>query len=129
MTIARPQASAWPEAARLAALRQYDILDTPADPTFDALTNLAARICWTPMADFGLIDRNLVWFKSQVGLGVSEIPRDLAFCERTIQIGDLCVVQDAALDPVFRESPLVVGPPKARFYAGVPVRCGDGLPI
>ena len=129
MTIARPQASAWPEAARLAALRQYEILDTPADPTFDALTNLAARICGTPMAIFGLIDRNRVWFKSQIGLGVSEIPRDLAFCERTIREGGLCVVQDATLDPVFRESPLVVNPPKVRFYAGVPVRCGDGLPI
>jgi PAS domain S-box-containing protein len=129
MTIDRPQASAWPEAARLAALRQYGILDTPADPTFDALTNLAARICGTPMAAFGLIDRKRVWFKSQVGLGVPEIPRDLAFCERTIRDGDLCVVEDATLDPVFRDSPLVVNPPKVRFYAGVPVRCGDGLPI
>ena len=129
MTTARSQASAWPEAARLAALRQYEILDTPADPTFDALTNLAARICGTPMAAFGLIDRTRVWFKSQIGLGVSEIPRDLAFCERTIREGGLCVVQDTMLDPVFRDNPLVVDPPRVRFYAGVPVRCSDGLPI
>ena len=129
MTTDRPQALAWPEAARLAALRQYEILDTPADPTFDALTKLAARICGTPMAAFGLIDRNRVWFKSQVGLGVSEIPRDLAFCERTIRDGGLCIVQDAALDPVFRDSPLVVNAPKVRFYAGAPIRSGDGLPI
>ncbi|TAJ84933.1 PAS domain-containing protein [Reyranella sp.] len=129
MTTARISDLAWPEAARLAALRQYEILDTPADPTFDAITRLAARICGTPKAAFGLIDRERVWFKSEVGLGVSEIPRDLAFCDRTIRSDGLCIVRDATLDPTFRDSPLVTGPLQVRFYAGVPVRCGDGLPI
>lgn len=129
MTTAAPPPNVWPEAARLAALRQYEILDTPPEAAFDALTRLAARICGTPMAAFGLVDRERVWFKSEVGLGVTEVPRASSFWERTLDASVACVVRDASLDPALRDDPLVVGPPRARFYAGVPVRCGDGLPI
>ena len=38
------------EAARLAELEQYKILDTPPEEAFDSLTRLAAQICGTPIA-------------------------------------------------------------------------------
>ena len=129
MTTAPPPCHAWPEVARLAALRQYEILDTPAEATFDALARLAAGICGTPMAAFGLVDRERIWFKAEVGLGITETPRASSFCERTLDAGELLVVRDASQDPSLRDDPLVVGPQRVRFYAGIPVRCGDGLPI
>ena len=129
MTTAAPPPHAWPEAARLAALRQYGILDTPPEATFDALVRLAARLCGTTMAAFGLVDRERVWFKAEVGLGIAETLRACSFYERTLDAGALLVVRDATLDPTLRVDPLVVGPQRVRFYAGVPVRCSDGLPI
>ena len=38
------------EAARLAALREYRILDTAPERAFDDLTMLASHICGTPIA-------------------------------------------------------------------------------
>lgn len=35
---------------RLAALRDYAILDTPAEEEYDAIARLAAEICATPMS-------------------------------------------------------------------------------
>ncbi len=120
---------AWSEAARLAALRQYEILDTPAEASFDAFTRLAAQICGTPMAAISLIDRDRQWFKSRLGVEASETPRDIAFCDRTIRGDGPFVVPDAASDPAFRDNPLVTEAPHIRFYAGVPLVSHDGLPI
>ena len=52
------------EAARLAALRDYGVLDTPPEEGFDDLTALAAHICQTPIALISLVDQNRVWFKT-----------------------------------------------------------------
>ena len=120
---------AWSEAARLAALRQYEILDTPAEASFDAFTRLAAQICGTPMAAISLIDRDRQWFKSRLGIDPPETPRDIAFCDCAIRGDGLFVVPDAADDPAFRDNPLVTGAPHIRFYAGVPLMSHDGLPI
>ncbi|MGA9383200.1 MAG: diguanylate cyclase, partial [Phormidium sp.] len=64
------------EKKRLAALYQYQILDTPAEAVFDDLTNLAAQICDTPIALITLVDAERQWFKSKLGLTVSETHRN-----------------------------------------------------
>jgi hypothetical protein len=62
------------EAARLAELEQYEILDTPPEEAFDGLTRLAAQICGTPIALVSLIDTNRQWFKAKVGIDAPETP-------------------------------------------------------
>ena len=76
------------EAARLAALRRYDILDTPAEEVFDDITRLAAALCGTPVSLISLIDEARQWFKSSVGLDVPETPAirlfaPMLFCSPT----------------------------------------------
>ena len=117
------------ETVRLKALRQYEILDTPAEPAFDDLTHLATHICGTPTAAIVLTDTQRQWFKSKVGLATSEIPRDASFCDQTVRQRHLLIVRDACEDLRFANSPLVTSDPKIRFYAGVPSNDLRGLSV
>lgn len=117
------------EAARLEALCDCKILDTPAEDVFDDLTRLAAQICDTPTALISLVDAERQWFKSKVGLEATETSRNIAFCAYTILQRDSLVVPDALEDERFATNPLVIGAPHIRFYAGVPLLTADGYAL
>ena len=114
------------ERARLRALEAAAILDTPPDEAFDRLTRLAARMFDAPIALVSLVDSDRQWFKSRHGIEVAETPRNHSFCAHAIRREDVMVVEDASLDERFRGSPLVVGDPGIRFYAGAPLRSPAG---
>lgn len=113
------------EAERLAALRSYDVLDTPAEAAFDGLVRLAALICQTPIALISLIDEERQWFKAAIGLDVPQTSRDVAFCAHAIADDSVMVVPDALEDRRFATNPLVLAEPNIRFYAGSPLTVGD----
>jgi GAF domain-containing protein len=117
------------EAARIAALNRYAILDTEPEQCFDDLVILASYVCRTPMAMLSLVDEHRQWFKSKVGVQVRETPREISICSHAIQQDDLFVVQDTLEDPRFRENALVVGEPRIRFYAGAPLISEDGFAL
>ncbi len=114
------------EAERLAALHNYQILDTPADEAFDRITRLASRILKMPIALVSLVDKERQWFKSRHGLDTEETPREVAFCAHAICERDVMVIPDASLDLRFAKNPLVTEDPKIRFYAGAPLSDGAG---
>ena len=115
------------ELSRLAALLRYEILDTPDEAAFDDIAHLAAYICDTPIALISLVDDRRQWFKSRVGLDVSETSRGVSFCTHTIEGQDVFEVADACLDQRFHDNPLVTGDPHVRFYAGAPLTSPDGF--
>ena len=117
------------ERIRLEALKHFDILDTPPEAVFDRLVQFAARICETPIATITLVDERRQWFKAAVGLDVQETAREIAFCAHTIHGSHPFVVHDAKTNPLFRDNPLVTGPPELRFYAGIPLITSDGFAL
>jgi diguanylate cyclase (GGDEF)-like protein len=114
------------EAGRLAALRRYQVMDTPREETFDKITSLVRTILGVPICAVTLIDHDRQWFKSIQGVDAEETPRSVAFCDHTIRSREALVVEDALGDPRFADNPFVTEDPNIRSYAGVPLKTPDG---
>ena len=114
------------EAERLAAVRRYDILDTPPDGAFDRITRVAARLFEVPISIVSIVDEDRIWFKSHHGLAVEQIPRGPGLCASAILDNKPWVLTDASVDPRSLANPLVAGEFGLRFYAGVPLHTHDG---
>lgn len=118
--------SAKAEEARVAALRRYQLLDTPPEETFDRITRIVKKVLDVPMAAIALIDEKRHWLKSRQGPLGLELPREITFCNDTIRGETLLHVTDASLDARYADNPMVSGEPHLRFYAGIPLRSPDG---
>ncbi|HLO88321.1 MAG TPA: GAF domain-containing protein [Nostocaceae cyanobacterium] len=114
------------ESARLAALHQYQILDTEPEAAYDNLAQLAAFICRTPIALVNFIDQNRQWFKAKIGLEPTEMPRNVGLSYLCCEKRDLVVVSDTLADAKLAQNPVVVSYPYIRFYAGVPLITPQG---
>jgi PAS domain S-box-containing protein len=119
----------WDESARLHALNSYAILDTAPEAVYDEVTRMVALMFDAPMSAVTLVDEARQWFKSQVGLGVSETPIATSFCKIGILQGGSLTVPDTLHDAQFACNPLVTGQPGIRFYAGEALATSDGYPI
>lgn len=117
------------EAARLAALERFDIMDTPREEGFDRITRLIRTIFDVPIAIVSMIDGHRQWYKAYEGIGSRETAKDQTFCRYTIKELLPTVVPDARHDIRFADNPHVTGAPHIRFYAGVPLRTIDGHAI
>lgn len=123
------QPAASQEAARLAAIRRYQILDTPPDGAYDRVANLAAHCFQTPIATVTIVDEQRIWFKARHGLdsSIQQIPRDPGLCASAILQPDPYLVIDASTDPRTLNNPLVRGEVGVRFYAAAPITVTDGF--
>jgi PAS domain S-box-containing protein len=115
------------EARRVLRLWRLQLLDTPPEPAFDALVELAAQLTGLPTALLTFVDDRRVWFKAKVGAnGLSEQPRNDAFCPLVVDRGEFLEVEDATRDPRTATLSQVRDGYRARHYAGVPIRLSDG---
>jgi diguanylate cyclase (GGDEF)-like protein len=125
-----PEPPAAAEAARLAALEAYAILDSAPEQAFDDIVRLAVTLCAVPAATISLIDRDRVWFKAQIGIDQPQVPREQSLCNHAIDAPRrTLVISDLAIDPIpaAKRRRLHGQPP--RFYAGVPLLSPEGHPL
>jgi diguanylate cyclase (GGDEF)-like protein/PAS domain S-box-containing protein len=130
---ARPAMQAPPtpvdEPERLLALYRLGILDTEPTESLDRITRLAAAALRVPILLVSLVDLDRQWFKSCVGLDITETSREISFCGHVVFERVPLVVNDATGDPRFAANPLVTGMPHIRAYLGVPLFTLDQQPI
>ncbi|MGP1384348.1 MAG: EAL domain-containing protein [Thainema sp.] len=117
------------EQERQQTLRDYDVLDSGAEPEFDDLTRLAATFCQTPIALISLSDQTRQWFKAKVGLNHSEMPREATCCHHAIRSDEPLIVENLAIDSRFASQSLVAENLPFRFYAGIPLVAPNGCRI
>jgi len=129
MSVSAPplQVSPNTEALRLAAVRRYDILDTPADGSFDRITAIAANLFSAPISIISLVDHDRIWFKSHHGLEVEQVERSPGLCASAIFHSQPWLLTDAKTDIRSLTNPLVAGDFGLRFYLGIPLRTHDGF--
>ncbi|MDX2230745.1 MAG: ATP-binding protein [Leptolyngbyaceae cyanobacterium bins.349] len=109
------------EPERLAALRRYNILDTPPEAAFDRITALAARLFDVPIALVSLIDESRGWFKSAYGFDLREVQRDDTICGLAILSDEVLMIPDTRLDDRLVCNPFVQAETGLRFYVGAPL--------
>jgi diguanylate cyclase (GGDEF)-like protein len=117
------------EELRLRNLYSLNILDTQAEERFDRLTRLAKRMFNVPIALVSIVDKKRQWFKSKIGVDVTETERDISFCGHAILDGKTFIIDDAKEDHRFADNPLVISEPYIRFYAGCPLKHLDGTAL
>ena len=115
------------ELERLKALKEYAVLDSLPEKEYNSITQLASYICGTPIALVSLIDSQRQWFKSTIGIDVTETSREDSFCQYTIMGDGVFEVSNALENEIFADNPLVTGAPKIRFYAGAPLQDANGF--
>jgi PAS domain S-box-containing protein len=114
--------------SRAAALHPYGILDTPPEKEFDALTRLAAYVAGTPIAFIGFVDGERQWYKSQVGVTVTEMPVEQVFCRYTVRGQELLEIVNARLDDRFSRDRIVTEG-HLRYYCGLPLLTPEGFRV
>ena len=131
MAVARPFGKSSVEAAeremaRLAALEELDLLDSPRDPGLDRLSRLIRSVYDIEIGTIALIDAHREWFKSCVGAPWINLNREETFCRVVVEREAPLIVPDTTRDPMFSGHPAVTGETHLRFYVGVPLRTGAG---
>jgi|GEM_PF-4274051 len=114
------------ELARLQALAESNLLDTPSSPVLNTLLKIAKETFSVNIAAVSLIDKRRQWFKAKVGINICETAREISFCDHTIKQDIAMIVEDTKLSEVFIDNPLVTGYPHIRFYSGIPIRSSTG---
>jgi diguanylate cyclase (GGDEF)-like protein len=106
---------------KIANIHSLDLFYTPLEERFERITRIARRALQVPVAAITLLNDEKQWFKSAAGWGISELPREHSICRFTVEENRLVTIGDTAQDSRSAQSPIVVGAPRFRCYAGHPL--------
>ncbi|WP_235693030.1 PAS domain S-box protein [Deinococcus aquaedulcis] len=100
--------------------------DMGPEPAFDRLAALVGHVLGSPIVLIALVDAQHLWFKSALGLDLSQMDPARVFCQHMLSAPEPLVVPETRTHPQFSSNALVMGAPFLRFYAGVPLQAPGG---
>jgi PAS domain S-box-containing protein len=109
------------DSAKLALIEHLEKLGSTPANIFDTLRRSLALVCDTPIALISLVDEYRGLLKFDEGSDATNDQSEASFCAQKILQDRTLVVPDTLSDERFAKHPLVIGTPKIRFYAGVPL--------
>jgi GAF domain-containing protein len=109
------------EELRQTTIRKYQLDQQGSEAAFNAVTELASDMFDVPIAIVTVLEQDRQLFRGACGIAGDGTTREDAFCNLTVKMGEVLVIEDAHADPRFRDNPLVAGSPHIRFYAGAPL--------
>jgi hypothetical protein len=113
------------EAQRQLAVTSLGLSSGVVHPRLDRISRMAQKFFDATASSITVLDHDRAFFPGSAGLDLVEAERDQTFCETTTRLGDVVVVEDALADDRFN-SLGVVTDLGLRFYAGAPLRDGEG---
>lgn len=115
---------------RLEKLREYRILDTHSEDTFDKIALMASQIFGAASAFITFVDEQRVFFKSNLSsMTVNEVPRDESLCALAILEDNATVICDTHASPDLLSYQVVTKDGGIRFYAGAPLKTPEGYNV
>jgi len=115
------------EEIRIDALSNYSVNPQVSEKQFDEFTALIANLCGTKSACITLIEKDKLWFKSNIGMPYSYVPVKKSFCQFTIANGELTQFSNITTDPRLSGYNWTSEYPDTQFYAGIPLVTPDGI--
>lgn len=116
--------------ARLEALHDLQLLDTPPEAAFDRLTRLASHMIHAPVALITLVDAERLFVKSSAGVpyDLSKLPHHSlshSFCQHVVATGQPLIINDSRMHPLVWDNPAITDF-RVIAYAGIPLRTTEG---
>lgn len=106
--------------------QEADALAGVGGERFDRVMRLTQAIFGTPITALNLVGEEVQHTVSALGVPRGTMPVEESICQYTVQQPDIFEVRDLRSDPRFATNPVVIGPPRLRFYAGVPLTAPSG---
>jgi nitrogen-specific signal transduction histidine kinase len=118
------------EAERLEKLRDYQILDTHSEDTFDKLALMASQIFGAQSAFIVFIDQDRAYLKSNLSmLPFNEVERHRSLSSLVILKDDVTTYNDTRLYPAMATDGLISVEGGVRFFAGAPLKTPEGYNV
>lgn len=118
------------EELRLEKLREYQILDTHSEDSFDKIALMASQVFNCPSAFITFVDEKRAFLKSNLSVfDINEVPREGTLSDLSIANDDVTVFNDTQNHPELSESPFVKMEGGVRFYAAAPLKSPEGFNV
>ncbi len=117
------------QARRTDAIQRLRLLDKVGDPGLAGLSRVAAYVTGAHSAAVHIIGDRLQTRIAAVNAELGTHPRGDSMCSLSVDQDTTVHTEDATNDPRFSYSSFVTGETPVRFFASVPLRTSDAVPV